>query len=322
MDGLRDAVTDPAPSSIRYIEKFFYGHKTCMERELINQRSPVQIGMNSDPLQPIEKQYKITLRVLRILQDRQYPTVLTTKFPHALLGDEYLRVLDGLPLAVQCSISTEDQALLSRLEPVAQSWKRRLAALEQLSNAGVHVILRLWPYIPDLCGNIEYLLGCAKDAGVKTVQCNHLKLYSPGGGRKRINEALGYNYQENTPCHYEHRGVFKIASLAEQREHILRLEEVCRELDLDLLTCDDLAGTRNWRDCCGVGALPGFKPSPWAYYVRGHVIKEHCSFEEYMEDMPCPYREEFEQEWRKGRLSRAVPELIFHTEDETYSRMR
>jgi len=86
-----------------------------------------------------------------------------------LTQPDYLKAVDGLPLAVQCSISTEDQALLSRLEPVALSWRRRLAAMSTLHDASVHVILRLWPFIPDLCGNIEYLLACAKDAGIEKV---------------------------------------------------------------------------------------------------------------------------------------------------------
>ena len=39
-----------------------------------------------------------------------------------------------------------------------------MVALSMLHDAGVHVILRLWPYIPDLAGNLESLLMAAKDA--------------------------------------------------------------------------------------------------------------------------------------------------------------
>ena len=152
-----------------------------MERALIDQRSPIQIGVSIDPLQPIEKQYHVTLRVLKILQDRQYPTVITSKFPDQLTESRYLEAIEGLPLAVQCSVSTQDQALLKRLEPGAPNLQDRMAALQTLSDSGVHVQLRLWPYIPDLAGNLDELLGMAHDVGVKDVLCNFLKVYHAGG---------------------------------------------------------------------------------------------------------------------------------------------
>jgi DNA repair photolyase len=319
MDGLRGHISGVAPSSIKPIERLFSGHIRSMEGHLIDQRSPVQIGPNSDPLQPCENAHRVTLKILRILQDREYPTVITTKFPHILTDPEYLRAIEGLPLAVQCSISTEDQAMLSRLEPEPPSWRRRLAAMSTLHDAGVHVILRLWPFIPDLCGNIEYLLACAKDAGIEKVQCNPLKLYSAGRGKRRINEALGYDYEANSPIRYVRSGVFKAPSLDQQVKAISMLEDSCRELGLDLLTCDDLTGHRAWRDCFGVGGLPEFKPSPWAYYVNGYRIDEHTDFETYMRGHDCPWHDEFEQEWNKGKLAKSISELIFNN-DNTYTR--
>ena len=61
------------PNSARYIEKFFYKRKTGMERALIDQRSPVQIGVSADPLQPAEAQYHITLKVLKNLAGQGVP---------------------------------------------------------------------------------------------------------------------------------------------------------------------------------------------------------------------------------------------------------
>ena len=126
LNGLRTGINSSnnvQPNSIRYIEKFFYKRKTGMERTLIDQRSPIQIGVSSDPLQPAEKQFHVTLRVLKILQDRHYPTVITTKFSNQLTAPRYLQAIEGLPLAVQCSVSTEDPAMLQRLEPGAPSLK-------------------------------------------------------------------------------------------------------------------------------------------------------------------------------------------------------
>ena len=80
---------------------------------------------------------------------------------------------------------------------------------------------------------------------------------------------------------WEQRGNIKI-SLDDQRYKIFALEDMCHGLGLSVVSCDDLTGSRNWQDCCGVGNLRGFRPSPLAYYVNGHRIAVHTDFEEYM----------------------------------------
>ena len=311
-------ISEVAPSPIKYIEKMFY-RSHGMERDLIEMRSPVQIGHASDPLQPLEKQHRITLKTLKILGDFEYPTIITTKWPGVLTECSYLPTIDGLPLVVQCSISSEDQAMLGILEPESPSWKRRLAALETLGDSGVTCILRLWPYIPDLAGNLEVLLSSAYDAGVRTVQANFLKLFNAGNDRARFRSRLGYDLPDNSCMAWEHRGNFRIADLASQEREVRRLEELCHDIGLECLTCDDLTGSRNWRSCCGIDGLPGFKPAPWAYYVRGHKVTDHTSYEEYMGGLDCPWSEEFEMEWRRGRLAKAIPYIVFHADDMTYS---
>lgn len=311
---------DIAPSPIKYIEHIFY-KSHGMERQLIEERYPVQIGHASDPLQPIEKQHHVTLKTLKILRDFDYPTIITTKYPGLLTEDPYLSVIDGLSLAVQCSISSEDLAMLSILEPNAPSWKRRMAALETLSGSGVHVILRLWPFMPDLAGNLEILLASAYDAGVRTVQANFLKLFNAGRDRQRLRDALGYDLPDNSCMEWEQRGNFRIATPDSQAREIGQLEEICHRIGLEVLTCDDWTGTRAWRDCCGVCEIPGFHAAPWAYYVNGYKIREHTSYDEYMAGSDCPWHEEFLMEWNRGRLAGAVPGLVYHSNDQTYSRM-
>lgn len=309
-------------NSYKYIEKFFFRDMRCMERSLINQRCPVQVGANSDALQPAERIHKTTLRVLRMLADRSYPVVLTSKFPNRLTESEYLRILDGLPLVVQCSVSSEDPTMLKALEPGVPPLHERLKALETLHAAGAHVILRMCPYAPDLAGNIEHLLAQAKDAGVRTVQAGFLKVHHSGGCGQRINQAVGYGYLASTQLPYENHGVFSTIPLEEQRVHVERLETLCRKLGMDCLTCDDVTRGRNWRTCCDVDGIKGFEGvAKWAYYINGYRIEDHCSFEEYMRAHDCPWHAEFEQEWNNGKLERALSELIFNKEDKTYSRM-
>jgi len=326
LNGLRTGIkcgSEVSPNSVKYVEKFFYRHKISMEKRLIDQRCPVQVGVSADPLQPIEKQHRVTLRVLKILQDREYPTVITTKYPTQLVEDDYLRALDGLPLVIQCSISTADKGLLKRLEPCAPSLVERMRALRTLLDAGVHVQFRLWPFAPDLCGNVAELLAMAKDAGARTVLANPLKVYHAGGSRELLNTALGRDYLATSPLRYDNHGVFSVASYEDQVRGLSKLQGLCRKYDMQLLTGDDYILTREWRTCCGIDDLPGFEGfAKWAYLVNGWRISQHTDFETYMHRLECPWREEFEQEWDKGKLAEIMPELLFHDEDKTYSRFK
>jgi DNA repair photolyase len=293
-----------------------------MERELIARRCPIQIGCNSDPLQPIENMHHTTLRLLRMLAGREYPAIITTKFPDRLLAPEYTHVIGDLPLLVQCSVSSGDERMLRRLEPGAPSMEKRLGALTTLHEAGVHVMLRLAPFAPDLVGDVVDLLARAHDAGVRTVQCGPLKVYHANGSRQRLNEALGYNYLQTSQLAYENCGVFSAITLAEQQAAIEKLERQAAELGVEVLTCDDATGRRSWRCCCGTDGLDGFEAvAEWAYFVNGYRITDHTTFEEYIRGHDCPWHAEFEQEWNAGKLERALPELIFNQDDKTYTRM-
>ncbi|HQE97200.1 MAG TPA: hypothetical protein PKY20_03290 [Methanothrix sp.] len=322
--GLRDAhrVKGPEANSYRYIEKFFFHNKERMETELIKRRMPIQIGANSDPLQPIEKVHGVTLRTLKLLQDRGHPAIITTKYPGQLTEPTYMRAIDGLPLVIQCSVSTGDAGLLSRLEPGAPPLEKRLEALKTLHGAGAHVMIRLAPYAPDLVGDVDSLLARAHEAGVQVVQVGPLKIYHANGSRQRLNAALGYDYLQTTQLAYENCGVFSAITLEEQKNHVEQLERVAAEHGMEVLTCDDVTGHRAWRCCCGTDGLKGFEAiAEWAYFVKGYRIDDHTTFERYIQGHDCPWHVEFEQEWNSGKLERALPELIFNQDDKTYTRM-
>ena len=183
-------------------------------------------------------------------------------------------------------------------------------------------MLRLAPYAPDLVGDVESLLARACEAGVRVVQAGPLKVYHANGSRQHLNEALGYDYLKDTALAYENCGVFSAITLTEQRNHVAQLERVAADLDMEVLTCDDVSGTRAWRCCCGTDGLEDFEAiAEWAYFVNGYRIEDRTDFETYMRGHDCPWHDEFSEEWNSGKLERALPELIFNQDDKTYDRM-
>ena len=110
---------------------------------------PIAMGTNTDPYQPIERQYRITRQVLRVCLDARHPVTITTKSDRVLDDLDLLAEMAKLRLtAVAISVTTLDPKLSSKLEPRAAAPAKRLAALAKLVDAGVPVHCSIAPVIP------------------------------------------------------------------------------------------------------------------------------------------------------------------------------
>ena len=158
--------------------------------------SPINLGANTDPYQPIERKYRITRGVLEVMLDTKHPCTLITK--NALIE----RDLDLLvPLAranlVQCflSITTLDNRLAAKLEPRASAPHRRLAAVRKLNDAGVPVSVMMAPIIPAITDyEIETLLEAAHVAGAH--DCSYVLLRLPHELKELFRDWLQLHYPE------------------------------------------------------------------------------------------------------------------------------
>jgi len=129
--------------------------------------APVALGINTDAYQPVERQLKLTRRLLEVFFETRHPVSIVTK--SALIE----RDLDLLvPMAKQglihvcLSITTLNPDLARCMEPRAAAPKRRLQTLATLTAAGIPVSVLVAPLIPMLndC-ELENILQKTKDAG-------------------------------------------------------------------------------------------------------------------------------------------------------------
>ncbi len=128
---------------------------------------PINIGSNTDPYQPIEKQWRLTRAALEVLAECRHPCTIVTK--NALVE----RDLDLLaPMAraglvqVFVSVNSLDNQLAARLEPRATAPHRRLQAVRALAGAGVPTGVLVAPIIPALNDrDMEAVLERAAEAG-------------------------------------------------------------------------------------------------------------------------------------------------------------
>ena len=133
---------------------------------------PQAIAMSaiSDCYQPVERRLQLTRRCLAVLAEFRNPVGIITK-NHLVTRDvDHLGELAKHGAAHVCiSLTTLDGALAKTLEPRASPPSRRLAAIEELSAAGVPVIALTAPLIPGLNDHeIPGLLAAAARAGART----------------------------------------------------------------------------------------------------------------------------------------------------------
>jgi DNA repair photolyase len=140
--------------------------------------SPINLGANTDPYQPIERRYRITRQIIEVLAEHRHPLTIVTK--NALIE----RDLDLLaPLAKQklvyafVSVTSLDNRLSSKLEPRASAPHRRIEALRALNEAGVPCGVLVAPIIPMLTDRwIERILEQAHAAGARMAGYTVLRL--------------------------------------------------------------------------------------------------------------------------------------------------
>ena len=140
--------------------------------------SPINLGANTDPYQPIERRHRITRAVIEVLAECRHPLTIVSK--NALVE----RDLDLLvPLAKQnlvyvfLSVTSLDNRLSAKLEPRASAPHRRIEAIGTLSQAGVPCGVLVAPIIPMLTDRwIEQILERAADAGARMAGYTVLRL--------------------------------------------------------------------------------------------------------------------------------------------------
>lgn len=133
------------------------------------QCQPIALGTNTDPYQPIERDWKITRQVLAILAECHHPVTITTKSDRVCRDLDLLAPMAAKGLAaVMISVTTLDRRLARLMEPRAATPARRLAAIRALAAAGVPVWISLSPMIPAINDHeIEAIVAAGAEAGAR-----------------------------------------------------------------------------------------------------------------------------------------------------------
>ena len=146
-----------------------------LEAALKAKRKPCMIGTGAmtDPYIPLEAQLQMTRKSLELIDQYGFGVAIQTK------SDRILRDLDLLKsihsrakTVVQMTLTTCDESLCKIIEPNVSTTKQRVEALKQFRDAGIPTVVWLCPILPflnDTPENIQGILDCCTEAGVKGI---------------------------------------------------------------------------------------------------------------------------------------------------------
>ncbi len=129
----------------------------------------IALGTNTDPYQPIEREYRVMRGILEVLHACNHPVSIVTKGSLIERDIDLLSAMAKKGLAsVAISVTTLRNELKRTLEPRTASPRARLRVIKSLSDAGVPVTVMVAPVIPLLTdGELENILEAATEAGAK-----------------------------------------------------------------------------------------------------------------------------------------------------------
>jgi len=138
----------------------------------------ITVGANTDPYQPIERQWRITRQILEVLAECEHPMALITKNALVERDLDLLAQMGQRNLAqVFLSVTTLDHEIARRMEPRASAPRRRIEAIRSLSQAGVPTGVMVAPIVPFLTDDgIESVLEAAANAGASSAGYTIMRL--------------------------------------------------------------------------------------------------------------------------------------------------
>ncbi len=140
--------------------------------------SPIALGTNTDPYQPIERRFNVTRSILELLLECAHPVSIVTKSTLVLRDLDLLTELAQRNLTrVYLSVTTLDDDLKRRMEPRTASPRARLATVRALSRAGIPVGVMYAPVIPAINDHeLERIVEASAAAGASSVDYLLLRL--------------------------------------------------------------------------------------------------------------------------------------------------
>lgn len=239
-----------------YIPNFFEPRrkKNVVERvkkdlQKIPKGSIISLSNSSDPYVPMDKEYKDTREILKILKEQEMKVLIVTKGVHLKRDIDILKDMDSV---LTVSISTLKEDLQEKLEPNAPSPRKRLELVESLAEEEISVGVRFDPIFPQLTENeVNRVVKKVNEAGAEHLVSSTFK--PRGDSWKRFKLAFPEVAGDLEELYFEEgKKINNSYYLPEKkRKEILgKVAEECEENDIHFSTCREGLPALTTSDSC------------------------------------------------------------------------
>jgi DNA repair photolyase len=178
-----------------------------LRRELARpswKRDEVALGTATDPYQPAEGRFRLTLACIQELTTSGTPFSIVTRGPLIVRDIDVLQTAaQDVPVSVYVSLPTLDERVWRTTEPGTAPPASRLRAIRALADAGIDVGVGMAPILPGLSDRpeqLEAVVAAARAAGARSIWASVVHLRP--GVREHFLEALARDWPEHVE-HYE-----------------------------------------------------------------------------------------------------------------------
>jgi hypothetical protein len=280
------------------------------------QRVPLRFGTRSENFLYGERKQRVSLEVLKIVRDMDYPLIINTKSDLLLEEPWFSAICElGDNVAIQESISHNDDKVAKRLEPGAPSSTRRWEVLKAFNDVGITAMVRMEPCAHFLNADDKHLIEYmdkAVESGVKNFMGD---VYHHTANQEEVQNLFyenGFDFGRMWEATSEYQG---LGSLSFEKAMYYAKKNGIR------------TGTFNyhsipWNDdpvCCMVGDQ--FKT--WSKYSLVHILRnvfvEHpntnISFEDFDKkhyglELHPAIRERIKEVWNLEKLNCFNPDFM------------
>jgi len=232
---------------VKNLENFIAGKRaqTC---SWCDWNIPLHWGAMSDPFQPAEKRFGVSLKCLEVFKRTQYPFVVSTK-GRLIVEEPYISILSKCNCVLQISAASK---MYDKIEDGAPSFDERVQMCRKISPLVKRVVIRVQPYIREALNDIIKNLTILKDAGAYGV----------------VVEGMKYIIKRPETVKVGGDWCYKESVL---RSDFNKIKEECKRIGLHFFCGENrLRSLGEDACCCGIVGLEGFIPNRFNSY---HLIK-------------------------------------------------
>ena len=243
----------------------------CQFFRYIQTRRIMQWGGLADAFDEWERRFGITLELLKYFDSIDYPLSFSTKAVWWTKDERYMELFSRHThnWHVKISIITADKVKARAVEKGCPSPEKRLEAIKNLADAGIHVTLRLRPYIIGISEDWKDLISQAHEAGADSVTTEFFCMESRANDELKaryaeVSKVCGFDVYKFYMKHSEQKG-YKRLSQCIKTPIIYAMRDFAHSLGMRFHVSDMYC--REFNDacnCCGV-------PPDWNVSQRGHI---------------------------------------------------